>query len=108
MASTKRYGIISIFRISSAENKIPTFRSSIAIFCRKEYAQAVQNISIHTRLKEIRLSKHLTQAELAQMSNIGRATIGDIENETHLPRVDIAIRLARTLGTTVEDIFDVK
>lgn len=42
------------------------------------------------------------------MSNIGRATIGDIENETHLPRVDIAIRLARTLGTTVEDIFDVK
>lgn len=66
----------------------------------------VQNISV--KLKEIRISKNLTQAKLADMSNIGRATIGDIENETHLPRVDIAIRLARALGTTVEDIFDVR
>lgn len=63
----------------------------------------VQNISV--KLKEIRISKNLTQAKLADMSNIGRATIGDIENKTHLPRVDIAIRLART---TVEDIFDVR
>lgn len=66
----------------------------------------MQNISV--KLREIRISKNLTQAKLAQMSNIGRATIGDIENEIHLPRVDIAIRLARALGTTVEDIFDVK
>ena len=59
-------------------------------------------------LKQIRKSKNLTQADLARLSGIGRAIIVDIENNTHLPRVDIAIKIARSVGATVEEIFVIK
>lgn len=60
---------------------------------------------LKNNIKKIRSNKNVTQKELAQKSKIGQSTISEIEKGTHIPRVDTAIRLARALEVTVEDLF---
>jgi len=57
------------------------------------------------RLKELRKAKKLTQAELAEAINVSRKTINTIENRVFIPSTLLALKLAQTLETTVEDIF---
>jgi putative transcriptional regulator len=46
-----------------------------------------------------------TQAELAEASDVSRQTIIAIEQGDYAPSVFLALRIARTLGSTVEDLF---
>ena len=57
------------------------------------------------RIREARTRRGLTQAELATMASVSRKTINTIENGVFIPATDIALRLARALGTTVERLF---
>lgn len=63
-------------------------------------AQALKN-----RLKEMRAQQGLTQADLAVRVMVSRKTINTIENEVFMPSALLAFRLARALGTGVEDLF---
>lgn len=56
-------------------------------------------------LRKIRKEKNLTQFSVADMANIGRSTISDIETGRRVPGVDIALHIARALDCKVEDIF---
>lgn len=47
----------------------------------------------------------LTQIELSQKAGISRRTLSSIERATSVPSVDIAIKLATILNSTVEDLF---
>ena len=47
----------------------------------------------------------LTQAELAGLADITRASVNAIEGGRMVPSVVLAIRLATALGVTVEDLF---
>lgn len=53
-----------------------------------------------------RRALRLTQADLAQQVGISRQTVISIEQGDYAPSVYLAIRIAKTLGTTVEALFD--
>lgn len=57
------------------------------------------------RLKEERARLGLTQAELAARIGVSRKTINTIENGVFVPSTVLALKLARTLGTSVEALF---
>ena len=57
------------------------------------------------RLKHWRAQRNLTQADLAMLAGVSRKTINTVENGVFVPSVRLALVLARTLGTTVEDLF---
>ena len=57
------------------------------------------------RLKERRAELGLTQAELAERVGVTRKTVNTVENGVFIPSTDLALRLARALGTSVESIF---
>ena len=47
----------------------------------------------------------LTQTELSIRAGISRRALSSIEKSTSIPSVDIALKLATILNTTVEDLF---
>ena len=57
------------------------------------------------RLREERARLDLTQADLAAKAEVSRKTINTVENGVFIPSTDLALRLARALGTSVESLF---
>lgn len=57
------------------------------------------------RLREWRTERNLTQAQLAELAQVSRKTINTVENGVFVPSVHLALVLARTLKTRVEDLF---
>ncbi|WP_147110680.1 helix-turn-helix transcriptional regulator [Tateyamaria sp. syn59] len=56
-------------------------------------------------LKSRRKAAGLTQAELAHAINVSRKTINTIENRVFIPSTLLALKLARHLGCSTEDLF---
>ena len=65
----------------------------------------MNDVRLGNRLKQWRDEKELTQADLARMAGVSRKTINTVENSVFIPSVQLALVLARTLGTTVETLF---
>ena len=57
-------------------------------------------------LKEHRLKAGLTQMELANLIEVSRKTINTVENGVFVPSTVLALRLAKCLGVSVEDLFE--
>jgi putative transcriptional regulator len=57
------------------------------------------------RLREERIRRGLSQADLASLARVSRKTINTVENRVFVPSAILALRLARALGTTVERLF---
>ncbi len=57
------------------------------------------------RLKDERVRRGLTQADLAAMVRVSRKTINTVENRVFVPSAVLALRLARALDTRVEQLF---
>jgi putative molybdopterin biosynthesis protein len=66
---------------------------------------ARQDHTIKCNVKQYRLTKRWSQEELADKIGIQRQAIYDIESGRYLPNTAIALRLARTFGCRVEDLF---
>jgi len=60
---------------------------------------------LRNRLKEERARLSLTQADLAAMAGVSRKTINTVENGVFVPSTILALRLAATLGVTVDGLF---
>lgn len=58
-------------------------------------------------LKEYREKKGITQEQLAREINVSTRTIQNIER-TNKTYVNIAIKISKVLGYTVEEIFEEK
>ena len=58
------------------------------------------------RLAELRKAHGLTQAELAERVGVSRKTINTIENRVFMPSAVLALKLARDLGVSVHEIFE--
>jgi putative molybdopterin biosynthesis protein len=56
-------------------------------------------------LRDLRTARGLSVAELAKSVGVSRQTVYAIEDGSFIPSTAIALRLARVLGTSVEDIF---
>ena len=57
------------------------------------------------RVKELRGAAGLRQEDLAQQVGVSRQTIISIESGRYNPSLELAWRLSRTLGTTIEELF---
>lgn len=58
-----------------------------------------------TSLKFKRMELGLKQADLADLVNVRRETIGRLEQGQYCPSLRLAMDLAKALDTTVEDLF---
>lgn len=56
-------------------------------------------------LKTFRLSKNLTQLELAKLLNVKRTTVSMWENNKSLPNIDTLKKIAQVLDCTVDDLI---
>ena len=57
------------------------------------------------RIKELRRAQGYRQEDLAAALGVSRQTIIAIENDKYNPSLELAMRLARHLNTTVEELF---
>jgi putative transcriptional regulator len=57
------------------------------------------------RLKETRVARNLTQESLARAVGVTRQSIIAIEKGKYVPSVRLALELAQTLETSLDDIF---
>lgn len=61
--------------------------------------------TLKNRLEELRTQRGIRQDELAAALKVSRQTISSLENGRYNPSIQLAIRLARYFGLSVEDIF---
>ncbi|HOA36018.1 MAG TPA: helix-turn-helix transcriptional regulator [Bacillota bacterium] len=57
------------------------------------------------RIRELRKELGMRQEDLAREAGVTRQTINAIENDRYNPTLILAMKLARILKTTVEDLF---
>ncbi len=57
------------------------------------------------KLKLARVEKGLSQQELADLVDATRQTIGLIESGKYNPSLNLCVRIARTLGKTLDQLF---
>ena len=56
-------------------------------------------------LEEYRKSVGLTQQELSFFAQVSRKSINAIENGVYVPSTVLALKIAKTIGCSVEDLF---
>ena len=60
------------------------------------------------RIKELRKAKGYRQEDLAAALGVSRQTIIAVENNKYTPTLELAMKLARYLQTTVEELFQLE
>jgi putative transcriptional regulator len=60
---------------------------------------------VRNDVRERRVAKGLSQADLAHRLDVSRQTINSIETDRYTPSLPLAIAIARFFGVTVEEIF---
>ena len=56
-------------------------------------------------LEEFRKAANLTQQELSESAEVSRKSINAIENGIYVPSTVLALKIARTLSCSVEELF---
>lgn len=64
------------------------------------------SMALRSHLKQHRARLELTQQELAERVGVRRQTIIAIEKGHYVPSALLAFRIARVLGMTVDDLFE--
>ena len=57
-------------------------------------------------LEKLRKRAGLTQQELSESVDVSRKSINAIENGIYVPSTVLALKISRTLGCKVEDLFN--
>lgn len=60
---------------------------------------------MNIKLRQMREKKGLTQSELAKRCSISNRAYQNYELGVRIPNVNVAVKIARVLGTNVENIF---
>ena len=60
---------------------------------------------LKTKIRELRMERHMEQSELARLVDVPRQTIGRLERGQYNPSLKLAMDIAKVFHTTVEDIF---
>ena len=61
---------------------------------------------MRNHIRERRLARDLSQAELAKAMGVSRQTINSIETGRYTPSLPLALALGRFFDVQVEEIFD--
>lgn len=65
-------------------------------------------MKVQNRLAELRTARGLSAAELATAIDVSRQTVYAIESGDYTPNTTVALKLARVLGVTVEEVFQLE
>lgn len=60
---------------------------------------------MENNIRKLRKEKGMRQEDLARSLGVSRQTINAIENNKYNPTLELDMRLARFLNTTVEELF---
>jgi putative transcriptional regulator len=60
---------------------------------------------MESRVREFRQKKGISQGQLAEEVGVSRQTINSIEVERYSPSLELALKLARFFGKSVEEVF---
>lgn len=69
---------------------------------------SAQRMEVRNSLAQWRAKRGLGASQLAAEAGISRPTIYAIEAGTYLPNTSVSLKLARILGTTVEELFQLE
>ncbi len=69
---------------------------------RVKHALPMRNV-----VRQLRLTRGLSQAALGDALGVSRQTVNSIETGRYLPSLPLAIALARFFDKAVEEVFDV-
>ena len=61
--------------------------------------------ALASRIKELRLEKHISQEELAHRSGLSRTGMGFLETGKRWPRLDTLMSVAEGLGISVDELL---
>lgn len=61
--------------------------------------------TVSNTIRVQRAMRDLTQADLAERAGITRASVNAIEGGRMIPSIFLALKLARALGVSVDDLF---
>ena len=64
-------------------------------------------MTVKNRLKEILTDRGIKNVWLAEKAGINNSTVGNIIKNRHNPNVEVAIRIAKALNLSVEEIWSV-
>ncbi len=62
-------------------------------------------MKVKNKIREYRLKKNLSQAELGELIGISRQSIISIEKGTSVPSTLLALKLSKLFGKTVNELF---
>lgn len=57
-------------------------------------------------LRDIRITRNITQSELAEKLNVTQSVISEWESGKYMPNTKRALELAEILDCTVEELFE--
>jgi putative transcriptional regulator len=60
---------------------------------------------LQNNLQQIRKARGLTQQQLSESAAVSRKSIHAVENGVYIPSTMLALKIAKTLNCSVEDIF---
>ncbi len=63
---------------------------------------------MENKVKEKRLEKNMTQAELAYVTKVSSRTIISIENGKYKPSILLAYKLSKVFDLSIEELFDLE
>ncbi len=61
--------------------------------------------TLKNHVKELRVSKGLTQGELAELVGVTRQTIISLEKGSYVPSLLLAMKLSEVLHSPIEEMF---
>ncbi len=59
-------------------------------------------------IRVFRAKHRVTQDELADKLGVSRQTLSAIENNKYFPSLELALKIAKVFGCTVEDLFSLE
>ena len=57
------------------------------------------------RIEEIRKARDVNQEELSKALGVSRQTISSLENGRYNPSIELAYKLSKYFGMTIEEVF---
>ncbi len=60
---------------------------------------------LHERIRNIRMSKGLTQVELANLLNVTKQSVSNWENDNIQPSVDMLVKIAGVLSVSTDHLL---
>ncbi len=66
----------------------------------------MNDLELRNTIKVQRAIRDLTQAELGELAGVTRKSVNAIETGRMVPSVLLALKLARALGVSVDDLFN--